>query len=153
MMRIFRLGALSLLALTSLASARAAAPPAVKYEPSLLVELKVKDLDRSIRFYQDTLGFKVTERRDDLQFVHIDCGIHGLQLGLSSGGTTPPNPGTIYLNFGVEGDVEAARKSLEAKGVVFGGPTLIIPGKVRLADFKDPDGYRIRLAGDDVPAR
>jgi len=53
------------------------------------------------------------------------------------------------LNFGVLGDIEAARRALEVRGVVFEGPTVVIPGKVRLAAFKDPDGYRIRLAGED----
>jgi catechol 2,3-dioxygenase-like lactoylglutathione lyase family enzyme len=125
----------------------------VSYRPSLLVQLQVSDLDRSIRFYTETLGFKVTERRDDLRFAHIDCGIAGLQLGLSAGGAAPPHSGTIALNFGVKGDIEAARKALEAKGVVFKGPTVVIAGKVRLLEFQDPDGYRIRLAGEDLPAR
>jgi predicted enzyme related to lactoylglutathione lyase len=128
----------------------APAPPSVTWEPSLLVQIVVKDLDRSIRFYERTLGFKVTERRDDLQFAHIDCGVKGLQLGLSAGGSLPPNPGTVILNFGVSGDIERARKTLEAKGVVFEGPTAVIPGKVRLAGFRDPDGYRLRLASDDA---
>ena len=127
--------------------------PAVDYRPSLLVQLQVADLDRSIRFYTETLGFKVTERRDDLQFAHVDCGISGLQLGLSAGGSTPPLPGSVALNFGVKGDIEVARKALEAKGVVFKGPTVVIAGKVRLAEFRDPDGYKIRLAGEDPPSR
>src|SRR5262245_9636074 len=123
--------------------------PAVRYKPSLLVQLQVSDLDRSIRFYRDTLGFEVTERRDDLQFVHLSCGLQGLQLGLSAGGEAPPQAGTVTLNFGVQGDIEDARRALEARGVVFLGPTVVIPGKVRLAAFRDPDGYRIRLAATE----
>jgi len=134
-------------------AARATPPAPVAWEPSLLVQIQVKDLDRSIRFYEGVLGFKVVERLDDLQFAHVDCGVNGLQLGLSAGEETPPNPGTVVLNFGVKGDVEKARKALEARGVEFVGPTVVIPGKVRLAEFRDPDGHRLRLAGGGSAAR
>jgi catechol 2,3-dioxygenase-like lactoylglutathione lyase family enzyme len=129
-------------------SSSQAASSVVAWRPSLLVQIQVADLDRSIRFYEDILGFKVTERRDDLRFAHLDPGLPGLEIGLSAGASTP-NAGTVALNFGVRGDIEIARRALEAKGVVFLGPTVVIPGKVRLAEFRDPDGYRIRLAGAD----
>jgi hypothetical protein len=48
--------------------------------------------------------------------------------------------------------VAAARALLEKRGVVFPGPTQVIPGKVALAGFTDPDGNRLRLAGPPPPA-
>lgn len=149
----FSIATAVLAALASLAATRSDAPRAVPWRPSLLVQLQVQDLDRSIRFYTDTLGFRLAERRDDLQFAHVDPGLPGLQLGLSAGGAKAPDTGTVVLNFGVQGEVEAARRTLESRGVAFDGPTVVIPGKVRLAGFKDPDGYRIRLAGEDAEAR
>ncbi len=144
---------LALLSLLAVCSAAPAVSQDVPWRPDLLVQLQVSDLDRSIKFYRDTLGFRVTERRDDIQFAHLEFGVAGLQIGLSAGGSKTPNAGTIVLNFGVKGDIEKARKSLEAKGVKFLGPTAVIPGKVRLAAFSDPDGYVLRLAGSDRPSK
>ena len=151
-MRVALVSAAGCLLASALATRGAEPARPVAWRPSLLVQLQVADLDRSIRFYTQTLGFQVTERRDDLQFAHVSCGVQGLQLGLSAAGPKPPDAGTIVLNFGVQGDIEAARAALVARGVVFDGPTVVIPGKVRLASFKDPDGYRIRLAGEDAGA-
>lgn len=69
-----------------------------RLKPGLLVQLWVSDLERSLRFYTETLGFQVTERRDDLQFAHLECGIPGLELGLASG-RQAPRPGSMALNF------------------------------------------------------
>jgi predicted enzyme related to lactoylglutathione lyase len=54
------------------------------------------------------------------------------------------------INLGVA-NVAAARELLESRGVKFTKPTQVIPGKVALADFTDPDGNRLRLAGPPPP--
>ena len=51
----------------------------------------------------------------------------------------------LSLNFSVR-DIAEARTRLETRGVVFKGETMTIEGVVKLADFDDPDGNRIRLA-------
>lgn len=115
------------------------------YRPSVVVQLNVSSLDKSITFYEQVLGFKTVERRDDLKFAHVETNVPGLQLGLGEGGTQQ-GTGAVVINFSVV-DVVAARQRLESRGVVFTGPTQIIPGKVALAGFKDPDGNQLRLAG------
>ena len=117
----------------------------ITYRPVVLVQLAVSDLDRAIRFYTETLGFRLTERRDDLKFAHIATAVDGLQIGLSAGGTNVGS-GAAVINIGVT-DANAARAVLEAKGVKFPRPTTVIPGKVTLAEFQDPDGNRLRFAG------
>ena len=115
------------------------------YRPSVVVQLNVSSLDKSIAFYEQVLGFKTVERRDDLKFAHVETNVPGLQLGLGEGGTLK-GTGAVVINFSVA-DVAAARTRLESRGVVFNGPTQIIPGKVALAGFRDPDGNQLRLAG------
>ena len=118
--------------------------PKVGFKPELLIQLDVASLDRSIEFYTKKLGFRLTERRDDLKFAHIATSVPGVQIGL--GEVQSPQPKGIVLNFEVA-NTDAGRRALEAAGVVFQSETLLIPGKVKLAGFLDPDGHRLRLAG------
>ena len=115
------------------------------YRPSVVVQLSVSDLGKAIDWYEKVLGFKTVERRDDLKFAHVETNVPGLQLGLGEGGTLK-GTGAVVINFSVA-DVVSARKLLESRGVMFTGATQIIPGKVALAGFKDPDGNQLRLAG------
>lgn len=115
------------------------------WQPQLLVQIRVSDLDRSIAFYRDTLGFELHERIDELKWAKVRSPVQNVSIGL---GVAPDAPGSggMSLNFTVA-DIDKAREILESKGVQFAGPTMTVPDKVRLADFKDPDGNRIRLAG------
>jgi predicted enzyme related to lactoylglutathione lyase len=124
---------------------QASQEPGPHYRPTVVVQLAVSSLDKSIAFYEDVMGFKTLERRDDLQFAHVETNVPGLQFGLSAGGAQK-GTGAAIINISVA-DIVTARKLLESRGVVFTGPTQIIPGKVALAGFKDPDGNLLRLAG------
>jgi catechol 2,3-dioxygenase-like lactoylglutathione lyase family enzyme len=127
------------------ASAAGQTRASIEYRPSLLIQLSVADLDRAIAFYTNALEFELTERRDDLRFAHLDTNVPGLQIGLNEV-ADPKGTGSAVLNISVV-DVEAARRLLESRGVTFRGPTVVIPGKVALAPFADPDGNLLRLAG------
>jgi predicted enzyme related to lactoylglutathione lyase len=124
---------------------RAQSPAGLEYRHELLIQIGVTNLDRAIAFYTKALGFEVTERRDDLKFAHVQTNVSGLELGLNEV-PKPRGSGSIVLNIGVV-DVAAARRALEGRGVVFTGETVVIPGKVALAPFADPDGNVFRLAG------
>jgi predicted enzyme related to lactoylglutathione lyase len=128
-----------------LVASAAAAQDGPSYRPNVVVQLTVSDLGKAIDWYEKVLGFKTTERRDDLRFAHVETNVPGLELGLGEGGTLK-GTGAVVINFSVV-DVVAARTVLESRGVVFTGPTQVIPGKVALAGFRDPDGNQLRLAG------
>jgi catechol 2,3-dioxygenase-like lactoylglutathione lyase family enzyme len=125
--------------------AAAQEPPPIAYRAGLLVQIGVASLDRAIAFYTGTLGFTLTERRNDLKFAHVDTNVPGLQIGLNET-AAPKGSGSIVLNISVV-DVVSTRRQLEARGLKFRGETVIIPGKVALAEFADPDGNLLRFAG------
>ena len=120
-------------------------PRDLVYRPNLVIQLGVRNLDKAIAFYQDSLQFTLSERRDDLSFAHIETNVPGVELGLNQV-PAPKGSGSVVLNIGVA-HVGNARRALEAKGVVFQGKTVVIPGKVALAGFLDQDGNALRLAG------
>lgn len=63
------------------------------------VHLKVADLERSLAFYCDVLGFQIMQRRGD-QAAFISAGGYHHHIGLntwSSKGGQPPPPGTTGL--------------------------------------------------------
>ncbi|MCO6435537.1 MAG: VOC family protein [Phycisphaerae bacterium] len=119
------------------------------YRHTLLVQMRVSDLDRAVKFYHEVLDFDIRVRRDDLDWAEMTFGIPGVAVGLGAGGEVKGS-GSISLNIGVK-NVDAARKLLESRGVHFLGETKIVPEKVKLADFEDPDGNRIRLAESLLP--
>jgi len=116
----------------------------IGYRPSLLIQLRVSDLERSVKFYRDLLDFDVVLRSDELKWAELSFGLDGVEIGIGAG-AEPNGSGSVSLNIGVK-DIDAARKVLEGRGVVFKGETMTIPDKVRLAELVDPDGNRIRLA-------
>ena len=63
------------------------------------VHLKVADLERSLKFYRDILGFNVTQRMGN-SAAFISAGGYHHHIGLNtweSRGGTPPPPGTTGL--------------------------------------------------------
>jgi len=62
------------------------------------VHLKVADLERSLRFYRDILGFTVTRRRAGAVFMSAGGYHHHLAINTwESAGGQPPPPGTTGL--------------------------------------------------------
>lgn len=123
---------------------RSDAASSVEYVGTLLVQLRVSDLERSVVFYRDILGLKLEERNDALRWVRFETGIKGVTIGIGEG-RDAKGSGTASINLGVA-DLDRARRLLETKGVNFTGETTTVPDVVKLADLTDPDGNRIRLA-------
>jgi catechol 2,3-dioxygenase-like lactoylglutathione lyase family enzyme len=142
---------LALAVVATLASETRDAQPraGIDYRPTLLVQIGVANLDRAVAFYTEMLGFTLTERRNDLKFAHLDSNVPGLEIGLNEV-AAPKGSGSIVINISVS-NVIVTRQLLEARGLKFRGETVIIPGKVALAAFVDPDGNVLTFAGPPPP--
>lgn len=109
------------------------------------VTVRTADLARSIAFYEQALGFKVSRRfspRPGMEIAFLDDGSGG-QIELIQGSGEPDFAGQgISIGFRVE-DVDATAAALEAAGVeIVRGPTTL-PSGVRLLGAKDPDGLEL----------
>ena len=108
--------------------------------------LYVADMDRAVRFYVETLGFKLRMRAGD-HWSEVDAG-EGLVIALHLAGGHGPTPGTrgaISLGLTVNQPIDEVVQVLANRGVVFEGPVRADTA-VKLAFFADPDGNPLYLA-------
>jgi catechol 2,3-dioxygenase-like lactoylglutathione lyase family enzyme len=119
-------------------------PSNLNYDKGLTCALNVKDLKRSVAWYQDLLGFKLLYQLDDMGWCELETEVPGVNIGLSEVEDEIVPNGGATLTFGVR-DIDAARAVLEGKGVKFDGPTREVADMVKLATFYDPDGNTLML--------
>lgn len=116
------------------------------FDGGLTCSLKVTDLERSKKWYQEVLGFKFLYQVDEIGWCELATPVARVNVGLSqvekAGGE-----GNAILTFGVK-DVDVTRSKLEAKDVRFDGATQTIEGMVKLATFYDPDENALMLYED-----
>lgn len=119
---------------------------AIRFDGGLTCAMGVSDLDRSIAWYRDTLGFDLIYRLDGEAWCELGTGVERVNLGLSeveeAGGK-----GGATLTFGVQ-DIEAAKSELDSRSIRQDGPIRDIPGLVRLLTFFDPDDNALMLYED-----
>ena len=110
--------------------------------------IQVDDLERSHRFYADTLGLELTTDQGACRIYRAAAG--GF-LGICDH-AGPPSPDGIILTI-VREDTEAFCAELEAAGVTFEKPV----GHnerfgITQAFLRDPDGYLVEIQRFDDPS-
>ena len=106
------------------------------------VALPVTDLERSTRFYRDTLGLEQIGEGTWPEF-QLGENVSLYLLDPTNIGQEFTGPHTASIALRVP-DVAEARRALEAKGVVFAGETFD-SGVCHMAHFADPDGNVLML--------
>jgi catechol 2,3-dioxygenase len=120
------------------------------------VHLKVADLERSIAFYRDLLGFELTQRYGD-QAAFLGAGGYHHHIGLNtweSRGATPPPPGHSGLYHAAflypdRPSLAAVVKRVLAAGIALDGAA--DHGVSEALYLRDPDGNGVELYRDRAP--
>jgi catechol 2,3-dioxygenase-like lactoylglutathione lyase family enzyme len=100
----------------------------------------VRDMERAVRFYRETLGIE-----PDFESPHwttLHTGFCTLALHLASS-DVPPDPTFLVT------DAEAERARLAAAGVEVSELREPAPG-VRVFDLRDPDGNRLSIESREL---
>ena len=124
---------------------------ALGFNGGVTCAVQVSDVEKSIEWYQDVLGFKLIYHMKEMGWCEMASPVQRVLLGLSQ--VEEPKVKGVTLTWGVN-DIESARKKLEQSDVRFDGPTQEIPEMVKLATFYDPDGNNYMLfesLSDEIP--
>src|SRR5438128_390419 len=117
------------------------------------VHLKVADLERSLAFYRDVLGFEVTQRYGS-QAAFLSAGGYHHHIGLNtweSAGGQPPPPGTtglyhIAILYPTRAELADALRRLIDAEIPFEGAS--DHGVSEALYLRDPDGNGVELYWD-----
>jgi lactoylglutathione lyase len=115
------------------------------------VALRVKDIERSLAFYRDALGFDEMFRLDRdgrlwLLYLRI-TDTQFLELFPEAEGEAAPGPthvGYNHMCLAVP-DIDATVKELEALGIPLSRPKIFAADGNWQCWIEDPDGHRIEL--------
>ncbi|MEA2271813.1 MAG: hypothetical protein QOI98_521 [Solirubrobacteraceae bacterium] len=107
------------------------------------VTVFVKDFPAATEFYGTVLGLSCSAKYGRIDGVEFETGSLTLQVMNAAAIGREFHPSTHPIAFHVD-DVEAARASLESKGISFFGET-IDSGVCHMAIFQDPDGNALML--------
>ena len=110
------------------------------------VALTTRDLGRSRRFYQDTLGLTLLFEAGSMLF--FDLGGTRLLVGSENTGGEPGGS-ILYLDAP---DIDSLGPALESRGVTFLGPAQVVQRsethELKIRAFRDPDDNTLQLMGN-----
>lgn len=113
----------------------------------IFATINVKDLEESIRFYENVMGMKVKNRflsGPNIEIAFLEDGAAEVELICNKAVKLPVHGESLSLGFAVE-DLDRAMTDMKAQGIeIVAGPFQPNP-KTRFFFIKDPDGVRLEI--------
>ena len=118
------------------------------------VEILPSDMERSLKFYTEVLGFRVAWRFKPVnapieEIVFIELGGTQIELFRYKGTAAPVSDGEWKVGLRRIGllvnDMDKAVEHLREKGVEISSEPRATEEDLKIAEFKDPDGIAIEL--------
>jgi len=113
------------------------------YKSGLTIWYNVSNLERTLAFYTEGLGFKIDFQDEESRIAMIQTNTKDCCIGLAEAETVVLV--TSSTVFEVE-DIDHVVSLLKTRGVTFTGEIETIPDFVKLATFNDPDGHCFELS-------
>lgn len=119
----------------------------------LSVSLTVKDLDKSLAWYHDVLGFTIDrriERDGKLRGVALKAGEVRLSINQDDGakGWERVKGEGFSLRISTNQNVDEYANRIKAHGGILDSEPADMPWGVRLFRLKDPDGFKFSFSSD-----
>ena len=112
-----------------------------------VISYPVSNWQASKKFYGETLGLPLALAMEEGGWIEYGDKdqVHLAIMRPQDGSPVPPHQGGAIAVFMVE-DAHAAVKELRRRGVKC-DDAIPIPGMITFANFYDPDGYTLQVAG------
>lgn len=118
---------------------------------ALTPSLTVRDLETSLSWYRDIVGFHVKEAFEHEGVVMgyaLVAGTEEIFLSQDDGAKGPDRPRGVGMRFYLETaqDVDEMAAAIEARGGALAGPPRQLAWGPRAFDLVDPDGFAYTIA-------
>lgn len=123
---------------------------------SLSASLTVKDLEKSLAWYQEALGFTLDQRHErggKLLAVSLKAGDIRLLLNQDDGakGVDRPKGEGFSLQITTAQDIDQIAERVRKTGTALGTEPADMPWGVRVFRVQDPDGFKLVISSERKP--